>query len=90
MNQGSFSTLPRGGFLVETDEGYIQFGSPPETIKDTMLMPGGVPQIFVITAEMFNWIKGISVAEIEFPVYYNYFLKQRKTTVICRRNSFPI
>jgi CRP-like cAMP-binding protein/phosphoribosyl 1,2-cyclic phosphodiesterase len=89
MNQAAFSTLPRGGFLVETDRGYIQFGSPPETIKDTMLMPGGVPQIFGITAEMFNWIKGISVAEIEFPVYYNYFLKQRKTTVICREEQLP-
>jgi CRP-like cAMP-binding protein len=89
MNQAALSTLPRGGFLVETDEGSIQFGSPPETIKDTMLMPGGVPQIFVITAEMFNWIKGISVAEIEFPIYYNYFLKQRKTTVICREEQLP-
>ena len=79
--------LPRGGYLVDTDIGYIQFGSPPETIKDTMLMPGGVPRIFVLTEEMFNWIKGISVAEVEFPLYYNYFLKQRKTTIICREEQ---
>ena len=30
--------LPRGGYLVDTPVGYIQFGSPPETIKDTMRM----------------------------------------------------
>ena len=28
--------LPRGGYLVNTSEGYIQFGSLPETIKDKM------------------------------------------------------
>lgn len=31
-----FTALPRGGYLVDTSEGYIQIGSPPETIKDTM------------------------------------------------------
>ncbi|HPY03835.1 MAG TPA: hypothetical protein PK419_10475, partial [Spirochaetota bacterium] len=53
--------LKRGGVLVRTTEGNIQFGIPPETIKDTMLLPDSVPKIFVLTREMFNWIKGISV-----------------------------
>ena len=35
--------LPRGGFLVNTKAGYIQFGAPPETIKDTMSLPESVP-----------------------------------------------
>ena len=61
--------LPRGGYLVQTPAGYVQFGSPPETIKDTMKLPGGVPEIFVLPEKMFNWIKGISIAEIEFPLY---------------------
>ncbi len=80
--------LPRGGFLVDTPIGDIQFGSPPETIKDTMLLDNGVPSIFVLTRDMFSWVKGISIAEIEFPLYYNFFIKNKKTYVICRQEQF--
>lgn len=76
-------TLPRGGYLVETSSGYIQFGAPPETIKDTMTLPGGVPRIFVLPERLFNPLKGISIAEMEFPLYYNFFVKKQRTTVIC-------
>lgn len=81
--------LPRGGYLVNTPAGYLQFGSPPETIKDTMLLPGGVPEIFVLPEKMFNWLKGISIAEIEFPLYFNFFIRSKKTTIICRDYQFP-
>ncbi len=80
--------LPRGGYLVDTPSGYLQFGSPPETIKDTMSLPDGVPEIFVLPEKMFNWMKGISIAEIEFPLYYNFFIRSRKTTIICRDYQF--
>ena len=33
--------LPRGGYLVESPEGFIQFGIPPETIK----IPGPEDQV---------------------------------------------
>ncbi len=75
--------LPRGGYLVDSPAGYIQFGAPPETIKDTILLPDGVPLIYVLPEKFFNWIKGISVAELEFPIYYNYFIKKKKTRIIC-------
>jgi CRP-like cAMP-binding protein/phosphoribosyl 1,2-cyclic phosphodiesterase len=87
-NIKNVTILPRGGYLVDTPIGYIQFGSPPETIKDTMRMPKDVPQVFVLTDELFNWLKGISIAEIEFPIYYNFFLKKRRTTIICKENQF--
>jgi len=80
--------LPRGGYLVQTPAGYVQFGSPPETIKDTMKLPGGVPEIFVLPEKMFNWIKGISIAEIEFPLYWNFFFRKKKTMIICREEQF--
>lgn len=80
--------LPRGGYLVETPAGYVQFGSPPETIKDTMKLPGGVPEMFVLPEKMFNWVKGISIAEIEFPLYWNYFIRKKKTLIICREEQF--
>ncbi len=77
-----YNTLRRGGYLVGTDFGCIQFGAPPETIKDTMGLPCGVPQYFVLPSTMFNWIRGTSLAEIEFPLYYNFFFKKRKTYLI--------
>ncbi|HOO71619.1 MAG TPA: cAMP/cGMP-dependent 3',5'-cyclic-AMP/GMP phosphodiesterase [Spirochaetota bacterium] len=85
---GTLTALPRGGYLADTPGGYIQFGSPPETIKDTMRLPHGVPDIFVLSNEMFDWIKGISIAEIEFPIYYNFFIKKKKTFIICTREQF--
>jgi len=88
INYGDFIALPRGGFLVNTPIGYVQFGSPPETIKDTMTMEGGVPEIFVLPQNMFNWVKGISIAEVEFPLYYNFFIRGKKTTIICREEQF--
>ncbi|MBA7517245.1 hypothetical protein ES705_09298 [subsurface metagenome] len=81
------TTLPRGGYLVQSPEGYIQFGSPPETIKDTMTLPESVPQIFVLPRKLFNWQKGINLSDLEFPIYYNYFIKKKKTTIICTRGQ---
>ncbi len=75
--------LPRGGYLVPTSIGYIQFGSPPETIKDTMLLPDRVPSMFVLPGNLFHVDKGISVAELEFPTYYNHFLCGKKNHIIC-------
>jgi len=84
----NYVRLPRGGYLVDTEIGSIQFGAPPETIKDTMMMPGSVPEVFVLSGEMFNWIKGISIAEIEFPLYYNFFIRKKKTVVVCTREQY--
>ncbi|MCP4134633.1 MAG: cAMP/cGMP-dependent 3',5'-cyclic-AMP/GMP phosphodiesterase [bacterium] len=85
---GVVTLLPRGGYLVDSPIGYIQVGSPPETIKDTMLLPKGVPQIFVLPNKLFNWHRGISVADIEFPIYFNFFIKKRKTYIICTKSQY--
>lgn len=88
-----YTTLPRGGYLLETSVGYIQIGSPPETIKDTMMLPRSTPFIFVLPNQFFNVAKGISVAELEFPIYYNHFLRQKKTYVVCteeQRDQFRV
>jgi len=85
--EATVTPLPRGGYLVNSPEGYIQFGSPPETIKDTMALPNSVPRIFVLPRAMFDWRKGINLADLEFPIYYNFFLQQKKTCVICTRDQ---
>ncbi|MFP4375975.1 MAG: cAMP/cGMP-dependent 3',5'-cyclic-AMP/GMP phosphodiesterase [Spirochaetales bacterium] len=80
-NEDGYIELPRGGYVVETSEGPIQFGAPPETIKDSLLTDRGVPEIFVLPQEMFNWSKGINVADMEFPIYYHFFIKGQRPLV---------
>ncbi|MEQ9364673.1 MAG: MBL fold metallo-hydrolase, partial [Leptospirales bacterium] len=82
-----YTRLPRGGYLVETSVGYMQVGSPPETIKDTMSLPRGTPQIFILPHEFFHLRKGITVAEVEFPIYYNFFFRKKKTYIVCTREQ---
>lgn len=61
--------LPCGGLLISTRQEPVQFGIPPETIKDTMAT--GVPSIFIVPGTLFSLEKGISLTELEFPVYYH-------------------
>lgn len=86
-NNQKITILPRGGLVVRTLSGLLQFGAPPETIKDTMLLPEGVPSTFLLPGKLFHVAKGIAVAELEFPIYYNYFLKNKKVFVICSQEQ---
>ena len=45
--QPSVISLPRGGVIVHTPIGTVQFGMPPDTIKDSMKLGISVPKIFV-------------------------------------------
>lgn len=65
----------------------LQFGAYPETIKDTMGREHGVPSVFLLPERLFDVRRGVSRAEIEFPVYYNFYLRGRKTRLICRRRQ---
>lgn len=79
--------LARGGTLIKTPSGSLQVGAPPETIKDTMKILGDVPDTFVIPNRMFSAERGVSLADIEFPAYYNFFLKRRPIRVIGHRHQ---
>lgn len=75
--------LSKGGVIVNTDIGPIQYGCPPETIKDSMGLECGVPQIFLLGDSLFDAYSGTCLAELEFPAYFNFFVKSQRTTVIC-------
>ncbi|MBI4861667.1 MAG: hypothetical protein HY815_15610, partial [Candidatus Riflebacteria bacterium] len=75
--------LPRGGVLLDCSRGPIQYGAVPETIKDTMTMATGVPTVFVVPPRLLSPDRAVSLAELEFPAYWNFFLKGRKVTVVC-------
>lgn len=74
--------LPRGGVYVRTPAGAVQFGVPPETIKDSMAMGLPIPATFVVPRELFDRRRGVSLAEVEFPAYYNYFMLDRKVRLV--------
>jgi len=83
-NQGSgFTRLLRGGLLVKTARGNLQLGCPPETIKDTMRMEGGVPHTYIIPRQTFDFEAGIATADVEFPIYYHFFIKKSRTRIVC-------
>lgn len=51
MNHPRF--LKRGGIVINTSIGNIQFGIPPETIKDSLISGYEVPQYFVVPDSIF-------------------------------------
>jgi len=75
--------LPRGGVYVKTKYGPVQFGLPPETIKDPMRMKLDVPTFFVVPKERFNLKFGTNTCETEFPAYWNFFIKGSCVTLVC-------
>ncbi|MFP4498828.1 MAG: cyclic nucleotide-binding domain-containing protein [Vulcanimicrobiota bacterium] len=79
--------LSRGGILVKDEGLLIEIGAYPETIKDSMNQKHGVPDIFLIPEKMFDIKLGISTADLEFPAYFNFFLKNKKLKFICRKDQ---
>jgi hypothetical protein len=55
--------LPRGGLLVQTSIGNIQFGVPPETIKDILLaVPPLTPPIaYIVPDPLFCAIRHVNM-----------------------------
>ena len=84
--EGTWAELPRGGFLTNTSEGLVQLGCPPETIKDSITIYKKVPRIFLLPKFFFSLEKYISLAELEFPIYYNFFFLKSKTVIVCHQN----
>lgn len=79
--------LSRGGLSMETQAvGRVQFGIPPETIKDSMNMGLQVPSVYIVPVERFcremGPALGVNLAEFEFPAYFNFFVSGKKCTLI--------
>eukprot|EP01133_Synstelium_polycarpum_P014612 gene14612-17279_t len=86
--QGNYTTLPRGGYVVKSSRlGNIQFGVPPETIKDSMELKIDVPTIYVFPEDLWDRKTGINAAEAEFPAYFNFFILKRKVLFVCTKEQ---
>ena len=86
--KGEILPLKRGGLVVKTKLGWIQFGIPPETVKDSLNLGIEVPSYYVVPSVRFDKKTGINVAEFEFPAYFNYFVKKRKINLICSKEAY--
>jgi CRP-like cAMP-binding protein/phosphoribosyl 1,2-cyclic phosphodiesterase len=84
---GPVIRLSRGGVYVKTPKGPIQVGAPPETIKDSMSMGLPLPDAFVVPPDLFDRRRGLTLAEIEFPAYFNFFVLKRKAKLIVEREQ---
>jgi CRP-like cAMP-binding protein len=76
--------LLRGGLWMMTPIGALQLGAPPETLKDTLGQKDGVPRIVVLPARLFDVERGVALADLEFPIYWNLFAKRRPLIVVGR------
>ncbi len=81
--QGNLIRLPRGGIIVKTSAGNVQFGMPPETVKDSMMMGLDVPVYYVLPTKRFDFKVCLNVAEFEFPAYFNFFIRKKQVFMIC-------
>jgi CRP-like cAMP-binding protein len=54
--------------------GAMQVGIPPETIKTSMRAGEEVPQVYVLPPTLFSG--DVNYAEVEFPIYFNFFVKK--------------
>lgn len=79
--------LPRGGLLVSCPGLRMQVGAYPETIKDTMQTTEGVPDLYLLPDQLFDAEAGVSAAELEFPLYFNFYVQRRKLRLICRQGQ---
>ncbi len=82
--------LPKGGILLKLTDTYIQLGVPPESIKDSINIIGTVPLNFILPAKLFSYERMCSFAELEFPIYYNFFVNKKKTTIFATREQEDI
>jgi CRP-like cAMP-binding protein/phosphoribosyl 1,2-cyclic phosphodiesterase len=78
----SSQLLSRGGTYVSTGSGPVQIGIPAETIKDCLGKGLDVPQTYVLPHALFDARRGRSMAEFEFPAYYNYFILKRRVRLV--------
>ncbi|EFA84157.1 cAMP/cGMP-stimulated cAMP/cGMP phosphodiesterase [Heterostelium album PN500] len=72
----------QGSFLFDSVVGPIQIGVPPETIKTSLKAHSAVPQIYVLPHILCS--NGVSYSEVEFPVFFNFFIKKAASNPLRR------
>lgn len=87
MINDKYIYLPKGGMIFDTSIGAIQFGAPPETIKDSMSLNRAVPTFYIAPKNLFSHKKMSSFIDIEFPCYFNYYVLHKSITIFCTKKQ---
>jgi len=56
-------------------------------VKDSLNLGIEVPTYYIIPSERFDKQLGINVAEFEFPAYFNFFIKNKRITLLCSTSA---
>jgi CRP-like cAMP-binding protein len=70
-----------------TPLGALQLGAPPETLKDTLAGQDAVPRIIILPPRLVDMQHGVALADLEFPIYWNLFVKHRPLIVVGLRTQ---
>lgn len=81
-NKENIIELKKGGLVIQTKIGNIQFGIPPETVKDSLSAGLTVPSHYIIPNNRFDRDHILSAAEFEFPAYFNFFVLKKTINLI--------
>ena len=87
LKQDNVINLKKGGIIVQTKIGNIQFGMPPETVKDSLNAGLTVPSIYIIPGNRFDKDKTVSAAEFEFPAYFNFFVLRCRIRLVADKET---
>lgn len=58
-----------------------------ETFKDALKLNIEIPTYYIVPSSKWDKIYNISVAEFEFPAYFNFFIKKKKINLICNTET---
>ena len=82
-------TLRRGGLWFQTPLGAVQLGAPAETLKDTLPHKDAIPRIVILPRTLVDVQRGVAIADLEFPIYWNLFVKKRPLMVVGEASQGP-
>lgn len=87
LKQDNVIPLKKGGIVIQTKIGNIQFGIPPESVKDSINAGLTVPSVYIIPHNRFDKDKTLSAAEFEFPAYFNFFILKKNICLVADKNT---
>lgn len=79
--------LKKGGLVIQTKIGNIQYGIPPETVKDSLSSGLTVPSVYIIPNNRFDRENCLAASEFEFPAYFNFFVLKKNISLVCDKNA---
>ena len=79
--------LKRGGILVQTKLGNIQFGISHNTLKDIKELDQDFPEYYITPSIFFDKKFMINMVDLESPIIGYFYEKKKKVKIICSKEN---